>query len=83
MNFIFRLAPGFNLVLLDHGLYRALGDRFRTSYCLLWRSLVAGDVDGLAEAVHGMGLPGKRLKKLVQEFPLIAGLTGIRWPWFV
>eukprot|EP00189_Rhodosorus_marinus_P008840 CAMPEP_0184753952 /NCGR_PEP_ID=MMETSP0315-20130426/44370_1 /TAXON_ID=101924 /ORGANISM="Rhodosorus marinus, Strain UTEX LB 2760" /LENGTH=586 /DNA_ID=CAMNT_0027233351 /DNA_START=185 /DNA_END=1947 /DNA_ORIENTATION=+ len=58
---------GFNLVLLDHGLYRELEERFRTSYCLLWRSLVAGDVDGLTKAVTGMGLPGKRLKKVIHD----------------
>lgn len=31
------------VVLLDHGLYRQLGDSFRRDYCRLWHALITGD----------------------------------------
>ncbi|OLY80457.1 putative aarF domain-containing protein kinase 1 [Smittium mucronatum] len=36
--------PNFDLVLLDHGLYRTLSPEFTFKYALLWRSLIKGDV---------------------------------------
>ncbi|PKA47149.1 Putative ABC1 protein [Apostasia shenzhenica] len=34
---------GFSLVLLDHGIYRELDERFRLDYCLLWKALILLD----------------------------------------
>jgi aarF domain-containing kinase len=34
---------GFDIVLLDNGLYRAFGDEFRLAYAKLWIALVTGD----------------------------------------
>lgn len=47
-NVLVRPQPGGRsgrpqIVLLDHGLYRQLGDTFRRDYCRLWRALVLGD----------------------------------------
>lgn len=39
-------APGhWQLVLLDHGLYRQIADDVRHHYAGLWRSLIFGDVE--------------------------------------
>ncbi|KAI8367658.1 ABC1 family-domain-containing protein, partial [Radiomyces spectabilis] len=37
----------FDLVLLDHGLYRTLTDDLRTNYAHLWTSLIKGDEEGI------------------------------------
>ncbi|KAI7898593.1 ABC1 family-domain-containing protein [Cokeromyces recurvatus] len=37
----------FDLVLLDHGLYRTLTDELRTDYAHLWTSLIRGDEEGI------------------------------------
>lgn len=46
-------APGqWQLVLLDHGLYRQIDDTVRHHYAGLWRSLIFGDIEvqGVATA---------------------------------
>jgi len=35
-----RPGGGMQLVLLDHGMYRELGEHFRRSYCALWVRLL-------------------------------------------
>mmetsp|Transcript_7981 Transcript_7981/g.24053 ORF Transcript_7981/g.24053 Transcript_7981/m.24053 type:complete len:517 (-) Transcript_7981:1161-2711(-) len=61
-NLLVRRNPenpkNFQLVLLDHGLYRELDNNFRTAYCQLWRALVSRDKDGVIRAVSDLGLPG-------------------------
>ena len=42
------------LVLLDHGLYRHLDDDFRLEYSKLWRSLIFADVKGIEESAQAM-----------------------------
>ncbi|KAI7868122.1 ABC1 family-domain-containing protein [Spinellus fusiger] len=37
----------FEIVLLDHGLYRTLTDELRTNYAHLWTSLIRGDEEGI------------------------------------
>jgi len=37
------------LILLDHGLYRELDDKFRLSYAHLWQSLIKGDREGIRQ----------------------------------
>ncbi|KAI8876648.1 ABC1-domain-containing protein [Backusella circina FSU 941] len=39
----------FDLVLLDHGLYRTLTHQLRTDYAHLWTSLIRGDEDGIRQ----------------------------------
>ncbi|CAD5190536.1 unnamed protein product [Musa acuminata subsp. malaccensis] len=34
---------GFSIVLLDHGIYRELDERFRSDYCELWKALILLD----------------------------------------
>ena len=52
-------APGgFELFLLDHGLYRELDDEFRRSYCKLWKGLVLRKAKDVEEACAEMGAPG-------------------------
>lgn len=43
------------IVLLDHGLYRELGDQFRKTYCDLWRAMLMRDsalLDYCGERLH-------------------------------
>jgi aarF domain-containing kinase len=42
------------LILLDHGLYRALDDPFRLSYARLWQSLIRGDSEGIKQSATEM-----------------------------
>eukprot|EP00731_Ephydatia_muelleri_P027269 Em0019g142a len=37
------------IVLLDHGLYTELSDKFRVTYCRLWQALIKGDTAGIKE----------------------------------
>ncbi|KAI7901956.1 ABC1 family-domain-containing protein [Cokeromyces recurvatus] len=45
----------FDLVLLDHGLYRELSDQLRSDYAHLWTSLIKADEDGIREYSHRVG----------------------------
>jgi aarF domain-containing kinase len=56
----------FQIVLLDHGLYRDLSEEFRTNYCLLWKSLLFQNEKMLKESSENLGVG--RFYKL---FPLI------------
>ncbi|KAJ3116102.1 hypothetical protein HDU96_010396 [Phlyctochytrium bullatum] len=44
------------LVILDHGLYRTLDDRFRLLYCDLWRAMVLNDVGLLRNIAAALGV---------------------------
>ena len=46
----------FDLVLLDHGMYRRLSEQFRWAYASLWESLIIGDTRKATDAVRHMGL---------------------------
>jgi len=46
----------FDIVLLDHGMYRRLEDEFRLNYSNLWAGLVSGDYHLALKGVKGMGL---------------------------
>ncbi len=60
------------LVLLDHGLYRSLDDAFRIEYSKLWKSLILGDVNGITESATNMNA--------ADSVPLFAGmLTQRQW----
>lgn len=47
---------GFEVVLLDHGMYRRLDPAFRRAYCQLWCALATRDHDRGRDAVHALGL---------------------------
>ncbi len=50
------LKPNYQVVLLDHGMYRRLSETFRYSYCQLWRAFMTRD-DALGKrATRALGL---------------------------
>jgi len=51
----------FDIVLLDHGMYRRLDETFRSSYCKLWAGLVTGNDAKALEGVRGLGFPDEYL----------------------
>jgi len=44
------------VVLIDHGLYVELPEKFRHEYCLLWRSLFVGDVKSIENIAVNWGI---------------------------
>eukprot|EP00934_Nitzschia_sp_Nitz4_P002821 Nitzschia sp. Nitz4//scaffold88_size82704//10842//12972//NITZ4_005282-RA/size82704-augustus-gene-0.77-mRNA-1//1//CDS//3329559464//2811//frame0 len=58
------------MVLVDHGLYRAIEDDFRVTYALLWRSLMMADLDGIENACKGLGVD--------EAYPYVASLMTAR-----
>ncbi|KAI8097969.1 ABC1 family-domain-containing protein [Gilbertella persicaria] len=61
----------FDLVLLDHGLYRTLPDQLRTDYAHLWTSLIRGDEEGIRTYALRVGCTDHRL--------FASLLTGREW----
>eukprot|EP01062_Namystynia_karyoxenos_P068715 TRINITY_DN6368_c0_g1_i1.p1 TRINITY_DN6368_c0_g1~~TRINITY_DN6368_c0_g1_i1.p1 ORF type:complete len:552 (+),score=175.09 TRINITY_DN6368_c0_g1_i1:79-1656(+) len=59
-NILLRAAPeapqGFEVVLLDHGLYRELNEGFSDSYAALWWALVRREPDDIRSACAAMGM---------------------------
>lgn len=45
----------FDLVLLDHGLYRELPEELRSDYAHLWTSLIKGDEEGIRKYSYRVG----------------------------
>ncbi|PIK61444.1 putative uncharacterized aarF domain-containing protein kinase 1 [Apostichopus japonicus] len=43
------------IVLLDHGLYQALSDKFRLNYARLWQSILAADIKGIKQYSDVLG----------------------------
>ena len=72
-NMLVRQQSGkWQLVLLDHGLYRRLNDEFRIEYSKLWKSLILGDIQGITESATKMNAE--------DSVPLFAGmLTQRQW----
>lgn len=48
-------GKGFELVLLDHGLYKELPDDFRISYARLWRALINGNESEIKSSSMALG----------------------------
>ncbi|GBG32263.1 Atypical kinase COQ8B, mitochondrial [Hondaea fermentalgiana] len=46
-----------SIALLDHGLYRDLGSRFRRGNCQLWEAMILQDQAALRTACEDMGMP--------------------------
>ncbi|XP_072991339.1 uncharacterized protein [Typha latifolia] len=57
---------GFSLVLLDHGIYRELDEKFRLDYCQLWKALILLDSQKILQLGEQFGV-GKYSK----YFPVI------------
>ncbi|KAJ3102039.1 hypothetical protein HDU97_000894 [Phlyctochytrium planicorne] len=57
------------LVILDHGLYRTLEEKFRLLYCDLWRAMVLNDTAELKKVATALGV-----EKQFANLPLL--LTG-------
>ncbi|KAG2446176.1 hypothetical protein HXX76_000769 [Chlamydomonas incerta] len=54
-NMLVRKKDGHvQLVLLDHGLYKAISDSFRLEYAALWRALIFADADGIRRHAAAM-----------------------------
>lgn len=51
----------FDIVLLDHGMYRRVDETFRSSYCNLWAGLVSGNDRQAMNGINGLGLPDEYL----------------------
>lgn len=51
----------FDIVLLDHGMYRRLDETYRSGYCNLWAGLVFGDDDQALKGIRELGLEDKFL----------------------
>jgi aarF domain-containing kinase len=60
------------VVLLDHGLYRRLGDGFRREYCRLWQSIILSDQKGIEKYCQSMNAG--------PAFPLLTAMLTLR-PW--
>lgn len=61
-----------SVVLLDHGLYRNLGDAFRVEYAALWASILAGDEASILRHARQMGA--------AEAGPLFASMLTMK-PW--
>ena len=48
--------PSFQVVLLDHGMYRRLDENFRISYCNLWKAFMTRDEKLGRQATKELGL---------------------------
>lgn len=52
---IFSRKPEWELVLLDHGLYKELSTDFRLSYARLWKSVIEGDIEAIKQNCRDIG----------------------------
>ena len=51
----------FDIVLLDHGMYRRLDEVYRSGYCNLWAGLINGNDDQALKGIRALGLEDKFL----------------------
>mmetsp|Transcript_42548 Transcript_42548/g.68485 ORF Transcript_42548/g.68485 Transcript_42548/m.68485 type:complete len:399 (+) Transcript_42548:745-1941(+) len=50
-------GEAYQLVILDHGMYRRFEPEFRTTYCQLWQSLLMADIKHGKQAAIKLGVP--------------------------
>eukprot|EP00811_Abedinium_folium_P029990 NODE_4766_length_1850_cov_11.805572.p1 GENE.NODE_4766_length_1850_cov_11.805572~~NODE_4766_length_1850_cov_11.805572.p1 ORF type:complete len:555 (-),score=151.11 NODE_4766_length_1850_cov_11.805572:184-1782(-) len=78
-NVLWRLAPkapgGFQLVLLDHGLYQTIPDEVRRAYGALWRNIATGDGPGMIAASRRLGIRSDWLKEALSTETSDVGRT--------
>uniref|UniRef100_A0A7S4NHC3 ABC1 atypical kinase-like domain-containing protein n=1 Tax=Guillardia theta TaxID=55529 RepID=A0A7S4NHC3_GUITH len=67
-----RTGRNYNLVVLDHGLYREISSESRKTYCTLWEAMVLQDKRKLDEVSMEMGVG-----KYAKLFPLIFTMRSI------
>lgn len=53
---LYRPQPEWQLVILDHGLYKELSEQTRVDYCRLWRALIMQDDDQVRSLIHRLGV---------------------------
>ncbi|KAJ8906329.1 hypothetical protein NDN08_002822 [Rhodosorus marinus] len=58
------------LVLLDHGLYKELGDRFRIDYAHLWHGLMTRNESEVQSSAVGLGADGESFRLLAAMLTL-------------
>jgi len=58
----------YQVVVLDHGMYRRLEPSFRRSYCMLWKALLLRDERLGKEAVKGLGVSSEAYDALALVF---------------
>ena len=72
------IHPKFEIVLLDHGLYRSLSPQFRSTYAQMWYALLSNDEKEIYRSaillLEGDEDAARRLHKI-----LAAILTGREW----
>lgn len=51
----FTRTPRWEIVLLDHGLYKELPNDFRLAYARLWKSVIEGDVEKIKDCCREIG----------------------------
>lgn len=66
-----RGRPAFDIVLLDHGLYRTVPDDLRLNYARLWTAVIEGDEESIEKYCTGVGGSDHRL--------FASLLTGREW----
>jgi len=63
---------GFDIVVLDHGLYRELGNEMRRGYCEMWEAMILQDAAALQRVADAMGVG-----EYARLFPLIFTMRAI------
>lgn len=48
-------SPDWEIVVLDHGLYKEISNDFRLAYARLWKSLIEGDIDKIKKYCFEIG----------------------------
>ena len=59
-------APQHQVVLIDHGLYRELGEPLRLSWCRLWKAMIEKDTPAIEEAVSQLNVDPSCADTMVQ-----------------
>jgi aarF domain-containing kinase len=82
--FLAHMIPGlfnFEIVLLDHGLYRTLTDEFRLDYAKLWNALIKSDEPDIEKYSYRLFLHGEKVcNDGIDHHRLFASmLTGRSW----
>lgn len=54
-KWLFKAKPEWELVLLDHGLYKELSTEFRLAYARLWKSVIEGDIEEIKQTCKDIG----------------------------
>lgn len=67
----------YQVVILDHGMYREVSNSFRVAYCTLWKSLITNDLSTGRAAVATMGMSPDtyELLSLILTFRLAGSAT--------